>query len=68
MVPGVAAELRLRVAPAGRAMQDRLTRRGKALPRRADSVAAEAETRILARLAVEQQSRLKELLYAAGIP
>lgn len=48
----VAAELGLRVAPAGRA----------------DSAATEAEQRIFARLAVEQQSQLSELLYAAGTP
>lgn len=57
-----------RAAPAGRAMPTQLTRRGKALLKRADAAVAVAERRILARLAVEQQSQLKELLYAAGTP
>lgn len=55
-------------APAGRAMPAHLTRHGKALLRRADAAVAMAEQRILARLAAEQQSQLKELLYAAGTP
>ena len=59
---------RVASAPVGRAMPARLTRRGKALLKRADTAVAVAEQRILARLAAEQQSQLKELLYAAGTP
>jgi DNA-binding MarR family transcriptional regulator len=55
-------------APAGRALPAQLTRRGKALLKRADTAVAVAEQRILTRLAAEQQSQLKELLYAAGTP
>lgn len=55
-------------APAGRAMPAQLTRSGKALLKRADAAVAVAERRILIRLAAEQQSHLKELLYAAGTP
>lgn len=55
-------------APGGRAMPAQLTRSGKGLLKRADAAAKRAEQRILARLTDEQQSRLKELLYAAGTP
>lgn len=54
-------------APSGRALPARLTPRGKALLKRAEA-AVVAEQRILTRLAAEQQSQLKELLYAAGTP
>ncbi|SPM33255.1 DNA-binding transcriptional regulator, MarR family [Mycobacterium rhizamassiliense] len=54
--------------PSGRAMPAQLTRRGKGLLKRADAAAKRAEQRILTRLSDEQQSRLKELLYAAGTP
>lgn len=53
-------------APSGRAMPARLTRRGNALLKRADTAVEVAEQRILTRLTAEQQSQLKELLYAAG--
>jgi DNA-binding MarR family transcriptional regulator len=56
------------VTPAGRAMPAQLTRRGKALLKRADAAVQRAEQRILARLTAEQQSQLKQLLYAAGTP
>jgi DNA-binding MarR family transcriptional regulator len=56
------------VTPAGRAMPAQLTRRGKALLKRADVAVLRAEQRILTRLTAEQQSQLKELLYAAGTP
>jgi DNA-binding MarR family transcriptional regulator len=56
------------VTPAGRAMPARLTRQGKALLKRADVAVHRAEQRILTRLSDEQQSQLKELLYAAGTP
>jgi DNA-binding MarR family transcriptional regulator len=55
-------------APAGRAMPARLTRRGKALLKRADTAVEVADQRILTRLTAEQQSQLKQLLYAAGTP
>jgi DNA-binding MarR family transcriptional regulator len=54
------------VTPVGRAMPAQLTRRGKALLRRADVAVQRAEERILTRLTVEQQNQLKQLLYAAG--
>lgn len=54
--------------PGGRAMPAQLTRRGKGLLKRADAAAKRAEQRILTRLTDEQQSQLKELLYAAGTP
>lgn len=56
------------VTPAGRAMPARLTRQGKALLKRADVAVHRAEERILTRLTAEQQSQLKQLLYAAGTP
>jgi DNA-binding MarR family transcriptional regulator len=56
------------VTPAGRAMPAQLTRQGKALLKRADVAVHRAEQRILTRLSDEQQSQLKELLYAAGTP
>lgn len=54
--------------PSGRAMPAQLTRRGKALLKRADAAAKRAEQRILTRLSPEEQRQLKELLYAAGTP
>ncbi|WP_077078458.1 MarR family winged helix-turn-helix transcriptional regulator [Mycobacterium numidiamassiliense] len=56
------------VTPAGRAMPAQLTRRGKALLKRADAAVLRAEQQILTRLTAEQQSQLKQLLYAAGTP
>jgi DNA-binding MarR family transcriptional regulator len=53
-------------APAGRAMPARLTRRGKALLKRADAAARVADQRLLSRLTAEEQRRLKRLLHAAG--
>ncbi|MEE6135670.1 MarR family transcriptional regulator [Mycobacterium sp. 050128] len=52
--------------PTGRAMPAQLTRRGKALLKRAEAAVQRAEERILTRLTPEQQSQLKELLHAAG--
>ena len=54
--------------PAGRAMPARLTRRGKALLKRADAAVQVAERRILTRLTADQQRHLKQLLYEAGTP
>jgi DNA-binding MarR family transcriptional regulator len=56
------------VTPAGRAMPAQLTRSGKALLKRADTAVQRAEQQILARLTADQQSQLKQLLYAAGTP
>jgi DNA-binding MarR family transcriptional regulator len=56
------------VTPSGRAMPAQLTRRGKALLKRADVAVHRAEQRILTRLTDEQQNQLKQLLYAAGTP
>jgi DNA-binding MarR family transcriptional regulator len=52
--------------PTGRAMPARLTRRGKALLKRADAAVQVADQRILSRLTAGQQNQLKQLLYAAG--
>jgi DNA-binding MarR family transcriptional regulator len=53
-------------SPAGRAMPARLTRRGKALLKRADVAVQVADQRILTRLTADEQRRLKQLLYVAG--
>jgi DNA-binding MarR family transcriptional regulator len=52
--------------PAGRAMSAQLTRRGKALLKRADAAVQVAEQRILAHLTADERRHLKQLLYAAG--
>ena len=52
--------------PAGRAMPAQLTRRGKALLKRAEAAVEIAEQRILTRLTADQQRHLKELLHEAG--
>ena len=49
-------------------MPAQLTRRGKALLKRADAAVQVAERRILTRLTADEQNHLKELLYAAGTP
>ena len=54
--------------PAGRAMPAQLTRRGKALLKRAEAGVQLAEERILGGLTAEQQQQLKQLLFAAGNP
>jgi len=54
--------------PAGRAMPAQLTRRGKALLKRAQAAVQVAEQRILTRLTADEQHHLKQLLYAAGTP
>jgi DNA-binding MarR family transcriptional regulator len=53
-------------APAGRAMPAQLTRRGKALLKRADAAARVADQRVLTRLSADEQRQLKQLLYAVG--
>jgi DNA-binding MarR family transcriptional regulator len=52
--------------PSGRAMPAQLTRRGKALLKRADAAVHVADQRILTRLSADEQRHLKQLLYAAG--
>jgi DNA-binding MarR family transcriptional regulator len=52
--------------PAGRAMPAQLTRRGKALLKRANAAVQVADQRILSRLTADEQHHLKQLLYAAG--
>jgi DNA-binding MarR family transcriptional regulator len=55
-------------SPAGRAMPAQLTRRGKALLKRADAAVDVAEQRILAPLTADERRQLKQLLYTAGTP
>ncbi|MCW2662219.1 MAG: hypothetical protein JWP83_3371 [Mycobacterium sp.] len=52
--------------PSGRAMPAQLTRRGKALLKRAEAAVHVADQRILTRLTADEQRHLKQLLYAAG--
>jgi DNA-binding MarR family transcriptional regulator len=52
--------------PSGRAMPAQLTRRGKALLKRADAAVHVADQRILGGLTADEQRQLKQLLYAAG--
>ncbi|OBI82027.1 MarR family winged helix-turn-helix transcriptional regulator [Mycobacterium sp. 1245805.9] len=52
--------------PSGRAMPAQLTRRGKALLKRADAAVHTADQRVLGRLTPDEQRQLKQLLYAAG--
>jgi DNA-binding MarR family transcriptional regulator len=52
--------------PAGRALPAQLTRRGKALLKRADAAVQVADQRILTRLTADQGRHLKQLLHAAG--
>lgn len=53
-------------SPPGRAMPARLTRRGKALLKRADAAVHVADQRILTRLSADERRHLKRLLYAVG--
>jgi len=52
--------------PAGRAMPAQLTRRGKALLKRADVAVQVAEQQILTHLTVDEQNQLKQLLDGVG--
>lgn len=52
--------------PPGRAMPARLTRRGKALLKRADAAVQVADRHILTRLTADDQDQLKRLLRALG--
>lgn len=52
--------------PPGRAMPAQLTRRGKALLKRADVAVHAADQQILTHLSADEQHQLKQLLYAVG--
>ena len=52
--------------PAGRPMPARLTRRGKALLKRADAAAHAADAQVLTHLGADERRQLKRLLYVVG--
>lgn len=62
------AVTRPETAPSGRALPAQLTRKGRALLKRAEAAAGAAEGQILAHLSVAEQRQLKRLLYRAGNP
>ena len=53
-------------APSGRALPAQLTRKGRALLKRAEMAIAEAEDQMLAHLSAAERRQLKRLLYRAG--
>jgi DNA-binding MarR family transcriptional regulator len=53
-------------APSGRALPAQLTRKGRALLKRAETAVEEAEDKILAHLSAAERRQLKRLLYRAG--
>ncbi len=55
-------------APSGRALPAQLTRKGRALLKRAGAAGEAAEDRILAHLSSAERRQLKQLLYRAGNP
>jgi DNA-binding MarR family transcriptional regulator len=55
-------------APSGRALPAELTRKGKALLKRAEGAVASSDERLLAHLTLAEQRQLKRLLYRAGNP
>jgi DNA-binding MarR family transcriptional regulator len=55
-------------APSGRALPAQLTRKGKALLRRAEGAVASSDEQLLAHLSVAERRQLKRLLYRAGNP
>jgi len=55
-------------APSGRALPAELTRKGKALLRRAQEAVDAADEQMLAHLSAAEQRQLKRLLYHAGNP
>jgi len=55
-------------APLGRALPAQLTRKGRALLKRAEAAADAAEGQILAHLSAAERRQLKRLLYRAGNP
>jgi DNA-binding MarR family transcriptional regulator len=55
-------------APSGRALPAQLTRKGRALLKRAEAAVDATDEQILAHLSPAEQSQLKQLLYRAGNP
>jgi DNA-binding MarR family transcriptional regulator len=62
------AVTRPETAPSGRALPAQLTRKGRALLKRAEAAADAAEGQILAHLSAAERRQLKRLLYRAGNP
>ena len=60
------AVTRPETAPSGRALPAQLTRKGKALLKRAEAAVEAAEDKILAHLSPAERRQLKRLLYRAG--
>jgi DNA-binding MarR family transcriptional regulator len=60
------AVTRPETAPSGRALPAQLTRKGRALLKRAEAAVAEAEDQILAHLTAAERRQLKRLLHRAG--
>ena len=60
------AVTRPETAPSGRALPAQLTRKGRALLKRAEAAADAAEGQILAHLSAAERRQLKLLLYRAG--
>src|ERR1700756_2320976 len=60
------AVTRPETAPSGRALPAQLTRKGRALLKRAEAAVAEAEDQILAHLTADERRQLKRLLHRAG--
>ena len=60
------AVTRPETAPSGRALPAQLTRKGRALLKRAEAAVEEAEDHILAHLTAAERRQLKRLLYRAG--
>ena len=55
-------------APSGRALPAQLTRKGKALLKRAEGAVASSDEQLLAHLSPADRRQLKRLLYRAGNP
>jgi DNA-binding MarR family transcriptional regulator len=55
-------------APSGRALPAQLSRKGKALLRRAEGAVASSDEQLLAHLSLAERRQLKRLLYRAGNP
>ena len=55
-------------APSGRALPAQLTRKGKALLKRAEGAVASSDEKLLAHLSLADRRQLKRLLYRAGNP
>ena len=62
------AVTRPETAPSGRALPAQLTRKGRALLKRAEAAVDAADERMLAHLSPAEQRQLKRLLYRAGNP